>query len=253
MQCVNAEASTLPSGPTVDPRPAPLPAPLRLAGRYCTLRPLEPDADSDVLYCATHGPERDALWAYLFIGPYASAAEFRKAVEERSRSRDPLFFAIEVDGSAQGWCALMRITSEHRVIEVGNILYSPRLQRTRAATEVVYLLARHVFDDLGYRRFEWKCDALNAPSRRAALRLGFTFEGVFRQHMIVKGRNRDTAWYAMLDSEWTSRRHAFEAWLAPENFDAEGRQRDALAHVRARLDHAPVSDDGNAADVARPL
>jgi RimJ/RimL family protein N-acetyltransferase len=115
------------------------------------------------------------------------------------------------------------------VIEVGSILYTPRLQRTAGATEAMYLMARHVFEDLGYRRYEWKCNALNAPSRSAAVRLGFSFEGIFRQHMIVKGRNRDTAWYSMLDSEWPARKQAFENWLDPANFDSEGRQKTPLA------------------------
>jgi RimJ/RimL family protein N-acetyltransferase len=122
---------------------------------------------------------------------------------------------------------------EHGVIEIGHIWFAPRLQRTRAATEAIYLMARHSFDDLGYRRLEWKCDALNEPSRRAADRFGFTFEGVFRQHMVVKGRNRDSAWFSILDGEWPRIRSAFEAWLAPENFDADGRQRQSLAAVRA--------------------
>jgi hypothetical protein len=127
-----------------------------------------------------------------------------------------------------------------RVIEVGSIIYSPALQRTRGGTEAMYLLARYVFETLGYRRYEWKCNALNAPSRRAALRLGFTFEGIFRQHMIIKGRNRDTAWFSMLDTEWPDRRSAFERWLRPENFDANGRQKTSLAHSEraARASHA---------------
>src|SRR6185436_15486633 len=139
----------------------------------------------------------------------------------------PLFFTIlhEATGTPAGYCSLMRIEPAHRVIEVGNILYLPSLQRTAGATEAMYLLARYVFDTLGYRRYEWKCNALNHPSRAAALRLGFTFEGVFRQHMIVKGRNRDTAWYSMLDSEWPALKTRFERWLSPGNFDDGGRQR----------------------------
>jgi RimJ/RimL family protein N-acetyltransferase len=125
----------------------------------------------------------------------------------------------------------MRIEPTQRVIEVGSIIYSSALQRTRAATEAMYLLARHVFEDLGYRRYEWKCNALNAPSRRAAERLGFTFEGIFRQHMVIKGRNRDTAWFSMLDAEWPARKSAFERWLLPENFDEHGTQRTPLAAV----------------------
>jgi RimJ/RimL family protein N-acetyltransferase len=199
------------------------------------LRPLDPARDGAVLYAATHGPERGALWAYLSVSPCNDRAAFAAGVAERASSSDPLFFAVEVEDEARGWLALMRITPGHRVIEVGHVLFSPRLQRTRAATEAVYLLARHVFEDLGYRRLEWKCDALNAPSRRAALRLGFVFEGVFAQHMIVKGRSRDTAWYGMLDRDWPLARRVFEAWLAPENFDADGRQRETLASVRERL------------------
>jgi RimJ/RimL family protein N-acetyltransferase len=224
----------IPLGPTVDATPARRPAPAILPGRYCTLRPLDPARDSESLYAATHGPEREWLWAYLFTPPCASAAAFHAAVDARARSSDPLFFAIEVGGEARGWASLMRITPEHRVIEIGHLLFSPALQRTPAATEAVALLARHVFEDLGYRRFEWKCDALNAPSRRAALRLGFVLEGIFRQHMIVKGRSRDTAWFAMLDGEWPGCRAAFEVWLAPENFDASGRQRETLARLRER-------------------
>jgi RimJ/RimL family protein N-acetyltransferase len=125
----------------------------------------------------------------------------------------------------------MRMEPLHRVIEVGNIMYSPQLQRTIGATEAMYIMAKHAFEDMNYRRYEWKCDALNMPSRRAALRLGFTYEGLFRQHMIVKGRNRDTAWYAMLDSEWPARKRAFEQWLDPGNFDANGKQRISLSEL----------------------
>jgi RimJ/RimL family protein N-acetyltransferase len=223
-----------PLGPIVEVTAARRPVQTVLHGRYCTLRPLDAARDSRVLYAATHGAEREALWAYLSTSPFDNAAAFDAAVAARASSTDPLFFAVEVEGEARGWLALMRITPEHRVIEVGHLLFSPRLRRTRAATEAVFLLARHVFEDLRYRRFEWKCDALNAASRRAALRLGFAFEGVFLQHMIVKGRSRDTAWYAMLDRDWPTCRAAFEAWLAPENFDAAGRQRETLAAWRER-------------------
>jgi RimJ/RimL family protein N-acetyltransferase len=141
-----------------------------------------------------------------------------------------LFFAIldNHTGVAVGFASYMRIEPVHKVIEVGSILYTPALQRTAGATEAMYLMAKHVFEDLGYRRYEWKCNALNTPSRTAALRLGFSFEGIFRQHMIVKGENRDTAWFSMLDSEWPARREAFENWLDPSNFDAEGRQKTPL-------------------------
>ncbi|HEY1493772.1 MAG TPA: GNAT family protein, partial [Candidatus Solibacter sp.] len=149
----------------------------------------------------------------------------------REKLEDPLFFTIldAASGEPAGYCSLMRIEPAHRVIEIGNILYLPRLQRTVGATEAMYLMARYVFEKLGYRRYEWKCDALNAPSRRAALRYGFTFEGIFRQHMLVKGKNRDTAWYSMLDTEWGERKRAFEDWLDDGNFDSEGRQKRALS------------------------
>ncbi len=154
-----------------------------------------------------------------------------ESVERWRKAEQAVLFAIlPIDtGKAAGWASYMRISAAHGVVEVGNILFSPALQRTRAATEAMYVMARHIFDDLGYRRYEWKCNAENAPSRSAALRLGFTFEGVFRQHMVVKGLNRDTAWFSMLDSEWPARRRAFEAWLEPENFDDAGRQRRSLA------------------------
>jgi RimJ/RimL family protein N-acetyltransferase len=167
----------------------------------------------------------------MFDGPFADRAAFAEALKTRQASNDPLFFAIldARSGRATGIASYMRIEPAHRVIEIGGIVLSPALQRKPGATEAMYLMARHVFEDLGYRRYEWKCDALNAPSRRAALRLGFTFEGIFRSHMIIKGRNRDTAWFAMLDSDWPARKAAFEAWLAPDNFDANGEQKQSLS------------------------
>jgi RimJ/RimL family protein N-acetyltransferase len=158
-------------------------------------------------------------------------------MKKREAADDPLFFAIEEVGSSRavGIASYMRIEPAHRVIEVGGIVFSPALQRKPGATEAIYLMARHVFEDLGYRRYEWKCDALNAPSRRAALRLGFTFEGIFRSHMIIKGRNRDTAWLSMLDAEWPARKAAFEAWLAPGNFDQGGEQKQLLSAIRSPL------------------
>jgi RimJ/RimL family protein N-acetyltransferase len=200
------------------------------------------------LYAPTHGANRETLWRYLSDGPFASEADFRAALERKAATEDPLFLAIiePRSGRAVGYASFMRIEPGHRCVEVGGILFSPALQRTPAATEGMYLMARHAFD-LGYRRYEWKCDSLNRPSIRAALRLGFQFEGVFRQHMIVKGRDRDTAWFAMLDSDWPERRAAFERWLAPENFDEEGTQRTALAEFR-RGKAAPVSIDRQAVE-----
>ena len=163
-------------------------------------------------------------------GPYASEAKFREAIEAKQAAANAVFMAIEArtSGRTEGYASYMRMDPANGVIEVGNILLAPSLQRTTAATEAMFLMARHVFEDLGYRRYEWKCNAKNEPSRRAALRLGFTFEGIFRQHMVVKGQNRDTAWFSMLDSEWPARRKAFEAWLDEKNFDGEGRQRQKL-------------------------
>ena len=205
-----------------------------LQGRLVGIAPLDAAAHGKALYAGSHGPESESLWRYLFTGPYESEAEFGEWLGGREKSEDPLFFTIldGASGEPAGYCSLMRIEPAHRVIEVGSILYSPALQRTAGATEAMYLLARHVFDDLGYRRYEWKCDSRNEPSRRAALRLGFTFEGIFRQHMIVKQRNRDTAWFAIIDRDWPAIRKAFEAWLEPVNFDSAGREKAKLTASR---------------------
>ena len=169
------------------------------------------------------------LWEFMTYGPFADEAAFTTFLAARACERDPLFFAIldRAKGEALGWLALMEIRPSHGVVEIGNILFGPRLQKTRAATEAIFLAAAHVFA-LGYRRLEWKCNAVNLRSRRAALRYGFTEEGVFRQHMVVKGRNRDTAWFALLDCDWPARHAAFSAWLDARNFDAQGRQLRAL-------------------------
>jgi RimJ/RimL family protein N-acetyltransferase len=231
-------ADSQPLGVPVDVHPAPRPQRVRLAGRFVTLVPLDAETHATALYEGAHGDAaRERVWAYLGDGPYPDFASFRASLEAKARSEDPLFFAVvdNASGQAVGYQTLMRIDGANRVIEVGNVLYTPLLQRTPGATEAQYLFAAYVFDTLGYRRYEWKCNALNAPSRRAAERLGFTFEGVFRQHMIVKGRNRDTAWFSMLDSEWPARKAAFERWLKPENFDADGHQRERLANPRETL------------------
>jgi RimJ/RimL family protein N-acetyltransferase len=199
------------------------------------LEPVDPGRHADDLFLASEGaPE---LWNYLAYGPFPNQQVFTEWLEERADSNDPLFYAV-VDrdsGTARGMASLMRIDQDNGVIEVGHIWFAPVMQRTRQATEAIYLLARDVFDDLGYRRFEWKCDSLNLPSRRAADRFGFVFEGVFRQHMVIKDRNRDTAWFSILDGEWPVVRAAFEAWLAPANFDGEGCQRRSLAELRSSL------------------
>lgn len=182
------------------------------------------------LFAAGSGPEEPRLWRYL-SDPPLSAPAFDEWLAKATISEDPLFFAAvdQATHRVEGRLALMRIDPAHGVIEIGHILYGPRLAGTRAATEAAYLLSSYVFDELQYRRFEWKCNALNAPSRRAALRLGFTFEGQFRQHMVVKGENRDTAWFSLLDREWPRIKRALEQWLAPSNFDDTGRQRMRLS------------------------
>jgi len=220
---------TLPIGPEVDARVAPRPIPVVLEGSSVRLEPLEAQWHTSPLWQAIQG--HDDLWLYLGEGPFSDEAAFRKQMEKEELSKDPLYFAImdQATDLCVGRCSLMRIEPTDRVIEVGNILYSPKLQRTRGATEAMYLLARHIFDDLGYRRYEWKCNFCNEPSKRAAVRLGFTYEGLFRQHKIMKGRNRDTAWFSMLDSEWPARKAEFERWLHPTNFDRSGTQRTPLA------------------------
>jgi RimJ/RimL family protein N-acetyltransferase len=205
-------------------KPVSSPQPITLRGRTVMLEPLDAELHTADLWQAVHA--HDQIWTYLADGPYANEAELRRALAEKQASASARFFTLitKADGRAKGYASYMRIEPAHGVVEVGNILLSPPLQRTTAATEAMYLMARNVFEDLGYRRYEWKCNALNEPSRRAALRLGFTFEGIFRQHMVIKGKNRDTAWFAMLDSEWPARKRAFETWLDPANFDSEGRQ-----------------------------
>lgn len=212
---------------------APLPPREPVAGRRVTLVPLDPERHEARLYAALHGGEPDPrLWDHLPYGPFDPAG-WGEWVRAGADSRDPLFFAVErPDGEPLGFLSLLRIEPAHRCIEIGHVAFGPALQRSAAATEAVFLAARLVFERLGYRRFEWKCDARNARSRAAAERFGFSYEGTFRRHMIVKGRNRDTAWYAMLDGEWPRLRAAFERWLAPANFDAAGRQRARLADLR---------------------
>lgn len=224
-----------PVGERVDAHPALRPARVTLAGRDVDLVPLRASAHGDALFDGAGGLEHDALWTYMHHGPFSDRSAFDAWLAANERSDDPLYFAIvdRVSARAVGCASLMRIEPAHRVVEVGGIVYTRPLQRTRGGTEAMYLLARHVFEDLGYRRYEWKCHALNAASRAAALRLGFTFEGVFRQHQIVKERNRDTAWFSMLDREWPDRKAAFDRWLAVGNFDAAGRQRTPLQTGRA--------------------
>jgi RimJ/RimL family protein N-acetyltransferase len=214
-------------------RPRPPRTPIE--GWLCRLEPLDPDRHVADLY-AGNCQARDARdWTYLPYGPFESLAAYRAWANQVAAADDPLFHAIvdRASGRAAGVASLMRIDPVNGVIEVGHIKYTPALQRTPAATEAMYLLMRRVFDELGYRRYEWKCDALNAPSRAAALRLGFVFEGIFRQAIVYKGRNRDTAWFSIIDREWPALKAAYERWLAADNFDARGQQRRRLGELVA--------------------
>lgn len=214
--------------------PAPLPARIVLRGETVRLEPIDPELHAADLYAASHEDADPAvLWRYMPNRPCANLEAFTGGLEEMEQSDDPFYFAIHdlQSGRAQGVASYLRITRAHRVIEIGAIWFGPALQRTRQATEALFLMMRHAMEDLGYRRLEWKCDAANEPSRRAALRLGFTFEGLFHQHMIVKGRNRDTAWYSILDGEWPAVRNRIERWLAPDNFDVDGRQKRSLSDM----------------------
>ena len=203
-------------GPALNWHPARGPERTLLEGRHVRLRPLDASADAEALYAESHPPSAAPdLWAYLPTGPYRDVAEYREELAVAGRSEDPMFFTLVrlPDEHPAGIASYLRITPEHGVIEIGHIWFGASLRRSTAATEAIYLLAAYAFDELGYRRLEWKCNALNQASRRAAQRFGFSFEGVFRHHMVVKGRNRDTAWYAITDEEWPAVRSAFEAWL----------------------------------------
>jgi len=212
-----------------------------MQGRYCRVEPLDADAHAALLFQAVEG--QDALFRYMYDGPFASAAQYHRWVRESTAKSDMQFFAIKdvETGRFGGVASYLRIAPEAGSIEVGNICFGPRLQNTRAATETMYLMMKWAFE-AGYRRYEWKCNALNIASRRAAQRLGFTYEGVFRQAAVAKGRNRDTAWFAVIDKEWPALSEAFDFWLAPSNFDAQGRQKERLSDltrlVRAGSDPA---------------
>jgi RimJ/RimL family protein N-acetyltransferase len=218
-----------PLGPSVDFAGARTPDGRQLAGHYVTLRALNPAADAVPLYKAAGDPP---LWDYLYESHPTSLRAMEATLIDYADRRDRVFYAAVPEGAEapRGFLSYLRIEPGHGTIEIGNILLGPGLARTRAGTEAIYLLAREAFDHLGYRRLEWKCNALNAASRRAAERYGFRFEGVFEQHMVIKGRNRDTAWYAITDQRWPAVRGAFAAWLEPANFDGAGRQ---LTRLRA--------------------
>ncbi|MEL7447888.1 MAG: GNAT family protein [Pseudomonadota bacterium] len=201
-----------------------------IVGDRCTLQPLGVENHAAELYDAFADDTDGALWTYLSYGPFASLKEYTAWLGEQAASEDPLFYAIvgKTDGCALGVASYLRIEPEAGAMEVGHIALSPRLQKTAMATEAMYLLMAHAFEVLGYRRYEWKCDALNAASRRAALRLGFSFDGIFRQATVYKRRNRDTAWYSILDRDWPALRQGFSQWLDPGNFDNDGRQQSTL-------------------------
>jgi RimJ/RimL family protein N-acetyltransferase len=225
------KSGDLPLGDPVDWALAAVPAGEVLKGERVTLRPFDPPADAESIHAATR--EDPGTWAYLRVGPFGGSEELRAVLEAEDAAAGYVYYAIEpaAAGRALGQVGYMAIEPEAGSIEIGSIVFAPGLRRTAAATEAIFLLARHAFDDLGYRRLEWKCNALNAGSRRAAERFGFRFEGVFRKHEVIKGRNRDTAWFSIVDDEWPTVRAAFEAWLAPGNFDGDGIQRRSLAEV----------------------
>jgi RimJ/RimL family protein N-acetyltransferase len=227
-----------PIGPPL-PGWSPRPRPPRTAieGRFCRVAPLDPERHAAQQFAANSEDAEGRNWTYLPRGPYPSFDAFRAWVEAAAALDDPLCHAIidAASAAAVGVASLMRIDAPAGVIEIGGITYSPRLQRKPAATEAMYLLMRRVFDELGYRRYEWKCDSLNAPSRAAAERLGFRYEGLFRQATVYKGRSRDTAWFSIIDNEWPVLRAAFERWLDPANFDASGTQRASLGSLRQAL------------------
>ena len=221
--------------PLDDWTPCDWPPHTAMVGRYCHLEPLSPDAHAEQLYEAHAKHGEDKYWTYLPYGPYQSFEDYKAWVEAVYAEKDPQFYAV-IDpktGNAVGVASYLRIEPNIGSIEVGHIHFSPLMQKTPAATEAMFLMMQRAFDELGYRRYEWKCDALNAPSRKAAERFGFTFEGVFRQHTMYKGRNRDTAWFSILDSEWPAMKQAYEAWLKPSNFDGNGRQVKSLRDLRS--------------------
>ncbi|MBO6948354.1 MAG: GNAT family N-acetyltransferase [Rhodospirillales bacterium] len=222
--------------PLPDWKPSSPPPRTPMQGRTCRLEPLDPAKHATDLHAANISDTEGRIWTYLGYGPFDSEDGYRNWVEKDAMGNDPLFHAI-IDlksGKAVGVASYLRIEPAVGSIEVGHINYSPLLQRTVAATEAMYLMMARVFDELGYRRYEWKCDNANAKSKAAAARLGFTFEGVFRQCTIYKGRNRDTAWFSILDTEWPALKDAFETWLDPNNFDDAGNQKQALSDLTAQ-------------------
>lgn len=221
-----------PIGPEVDATPRPLPARVPIRGQYAVLEPLHRRHAAE-LWEAAQGA--DDSWAYLGCGPFPSAEAMARYVADTASTHDPMYWAVRpvATGAVSGWLALMDIQPKHASIELGGIWFAPRMQRTRAATEAMFLLFRLAADELGYRRLVWKCNALNAPSKRAAERLGFTYEGRHRKHMVVKGRQRDTDWYSITAEEWPRCRAALMAWLDPGNFAPDGTTVRGLAELRS--------------------
>jgi len=221
-----------PALPKWTPRPRPPRIPMR--GRFCHVVPLDPAAHAAKLYALFQSAPDRRSWTYLMDDLPETETAFRERLDRQAAGDDPLFHTIldAQTGHPLGIASYLRIDPGNGVIEVGHLHFGPSLQRKPAATEAMALMMARAFDELGYRRYEWKCDSLNAPSRAAALRYGFAFEGIFRKAVVVKGRSRDTAWYAVTDADWPRLRDAFQAWLAPENFDAEGCQRRSLAEIR---------------------
>lgn len=214
-------------------QPPPVPDRSPITGQWCRLEPLDADRHASALFEANALDTEGRNWTYLFGGPYKDLAEYTDWMRASCAGDDPLFFAFcdANTGAPVGLGSYLRITPSAGSIEVGHLCFSPKMQRTPLATDAMYLMMRNAFD-LGYRRYEWKCDSLNAPSRAAAARFGFQYEGLFRQAAVYKGRNRDTAWFSILDSEWPQLRAGFEAWLSPTNFDADGEQQRSLAECR---------------------
>ena len=214
----------------------PHPPKTAMVGHYCRIEPIDVDRHAADLYAAYLHDTEGRIWTYLPYGPFREYADYQEWLERTCLGDDPLFYAI-VDmssGKAVGVASYLRIEPATGVIEVGHVNYAPAMQRTPIATEAMYLMMKRVFDALGYRRYEWKCDNLNARSMKAALRYGFTFESTFRQATVYKNRNRDTAWFSMIDSEWPSVKKAYETWLSPDNFDPEGNQRQSLMTLMTR-------------------
>lgn len=235
--------SGLPIGPRLmDPGPARRPERIILDGRFCRLEPIDAKRHGDDLYRASTPTDAPRRFRYLFENPPTSRLEIEQYITKAAASADPMVWAVidKRTGRCEGRQTLMRITPEHKVIEIGSIYWGPAISQTPVTTEANFLFARYVFDELGYRRYEWKCDALNAPSRRAAERFGFTYEGHFRRAVINKGRSRDTTWFAMVDEEWPALKAAYEQWLDPANFDAQGKQKSSLGDLtKAALGRRP--------------